>query len=124
MSRCIRCAVETGNLRFCGLDCADEAIAEETKLANQVAFYKSENERFRSLLRAAEARLAEALAVIREVEWTSELHRVTDSGITAWTACPSCERIDPSRTRGLPEVLRILVGHAPDCRLRAVLGDF
>jgi len=68
---------------------------------------------------SAEARLAEALAVIREVEWASELHRGRDT----WIACPSCERIDPSHTRGMPDALRVLVGHAPDCRLRAVLGD-
>lgn len=80
---------------------------------------EADPEHWRERAEAAEARIAEALAVIREAEWSSELHY----GKTAWTACPSCERIDPSRTRGLPDALRVLVDHAPDCRLRAVLGN-
>lgn len=65
------------------------------------------------------AQLAEAREVLRSAQWSS----VVWSGETAWMACPSCERIDPSRTRGMPESLRPLVGHAPDCRLANVLGE-
>jgi len=67
----------------------------------------------------AERKLAEAREVLRSAQWSS----VVWSGETAWMACPSCERIDPSRTRGMPESLRPLVGHAPDCRLANVLGE-
>ena len=54
----------------------------------------------------AEAALAEARAVLREVEWAVE---TTVVGGQPDLACPSCGR-------------NRLQGHAPDCRLAKVLG--
>jgi len=51
---------------------------------------------------AAEARLAEAREVLRSVEWAS--------CETCCDCCPFCGCF-------------VHKGHAPDCRLRAVLGD-
>lgn len=49
---------------------------------------------------AAEAKLAEARSVLRSVEWSSEE--------VARDRCPACDGYRDA-------------GHAPDCRLRAVL---
>lgn len=60
-------------------------------------------------LRGVVAELEEARAVLREVEWASHY---------AWTdlaICPSCSHEPPCSYA--PN------GHAPDCRLAAVLGE-
>ena len=74
---------------------------------------------------AAEARLAEAREVLRSVEW----FQYEDDMGAAPPQCPVCgvfpefywhPKWDPDETK---RELRAKNDHAPDCRLRAVLGD-
>jgi len=64
----------------------------------------------RTRAEAAEARLAEARKVLRSVEWHG-------SRWVGSETCPECSRERMSYPKDPP------AGHAPDCRLRAVLGD-
>lgn len=54
-----------------------------------------------------QAQLAEARAVLKEVEWCCKPYPHYDP------ACPACEAYEPP----------LGTGHAPDCRLKKALGE-
>lgn len=64
--------------------------------------------------RQAEAKLEDARAVLREVEWAG---RRDWNGYSGFPSCPCCEEYEPGY-----EGKRASTGHAPDCRLAKVLA--
>jgi hypothetical protein len=67
---------------------------------------QSELENARDRLAQLEAQLAEAMAILREVEWKGTRDKCR--------ACPSCNGFNSDGHYG---------GHRSDCRLKKALGD-